>query len=246
MGKGNQLDEALAVAEQAREIAHETGSKEDEACALSLIGSTCLQKHETREALLQLKVALRIYKDLNHAEGMNSVRYKLEKVQEATRVGFAAPVPPPLTYDAPIVSLNAALAPKAYNSIIWAQALHDGIMTQWNVDFCIFIVELSKADRKTPIVVVTRGAYSRHMGEITPSTQTDFSSISLWGVVRTARMEFPMLNFFLLDVATQTLAADICRGTTMLQFLPEVLANSHGVSKVVYELPVVCRVTNVK
>jgi len=219
----NQFEKALAAANEAVALFKQVDMKSQEANALNLIGNIHLMNNAPLDALQPAKAAVRMYRELGDDEGIKASKHTVDRVQELIVRGTQVAPQKSLQDVTGEPNLQQALGSQAYNCIIWARALTDGTMMSWNVDFCNLIVEVQKSPKKIPIIVPTRGVYGRQMGEISPPTITDMSAVSIYGLIRCARMELPNMIISCIDVSCQSLAADMIKGTKFLSDVNEIV-----------------------
>mmetsp|Transcript_138215 Transcript_138215/g.251580 ORF Transcript_138215/g.251580 Transcript_138215/m.251580 type:complete len:319 (-) Transcript_138215:104-1060(-) len=133
-----------------------------------------------------------------------------EALKEATKGKHSTIIPAAGRADHP-----AAVLPKAPQQIVlWGNAMTDGSVTAWGTDFSVLLNAMSQAGARIPILVMTRGSYGRFMGESVAANWNNASSMSMWGLVRTARQEIPNIPMLLVEVPYGTPLAEIPRCLT--------------------------------
>jgi hypothetical protein len=70
---------------------------------------------------------------------------------------------------------------------------------------------MSQAGARIPILVITRGAFGRFVGETMAPKWTDASSMAMWGLLRTARQEIPNIPMLSVDIPYGTPLAHISK-----------------------------------
>jgi hypothetical protein len=118
-----------------------------------------------------------------------------EAIQDAIRTKHNAIIPAAGRADHP-----GAAVPKAPQQIVcWAYGMTDGTVTGWGTDFCVLLNAMSQAGARIPILLITKGAYGRFVGESVASCWNNYSSMAMWGLIRSARQEIPNIPMLLLD-----------------------------------------------
>lgn len=119
-----------------------------------------------------------------------------EAIKDATKSNHFATIPAAGRADHP-----GATVPKAPQQIVvWAAALSDGSVTNWGTDFCVLLNAMSQAGARIPVLVITKGAYGRFVGDIVCSNWNGYSGMAMWGLLRSARQEIPNIPMILVDV----------------------------------------------
>mmetsp|Transcript_124741 Transcript_124741/g.216256 ORF Transcript_124741/g.216256 Transcript_124741/m.216256 type:complete len:332 (-) Transcript_124741:149-1144(-) len=151
-----------------------------------------------------------IFKAAKKPKKATEMKISKEALKEATKGKHSSIIPAAGRADHP-----AAVLPKAPQQIVlWGNAMTDGSVTAWGTDFSVLLNAMSQAGARIPILVMTRGSYGRFMGESVAANWNNASSMSMWGLVRTARQEIPNIPMLLVEVPYGTPLAEIPRCLT--------------------------------
>lgn len=134
---------------------------------------------------------------------------KLSKdaIKDATKTKSSGTVPAAGRADHP-----GATVPKAPQQIVvWGHAMTDGTVTSWGTDFSVLLNAMSQAGARIPILVITKGAYGRFVGDTVAPSWNAASSMAMWGLLRCARQEIPNIPMLLLDIPYGTPTARVGR-----------------------------------
>lgn len=82
---------------------------------------------------------------------------------------------------------------------------------------------------KIPVIVQTRGVFGRLCGDMTYGSMTSVAAVTLWGLIRTARLEMPKVPILTLDFQPTMSIAQITRRISCLErgFTMNCLFNPH-------------------
>jgi len=148
-----------------------------------------------------------IFREPAKVERAQASKLSKDAIKDATKTKHSASIPAAGRADHP-----GATVPKAPQQIVvWAQALSDGTVTSWGTDFCVLLNAMSQAGARIPILVMTKGAYGRFVGDTVASNWNGYSSMAMWGLIRSARQEIPNIPMLMLDVPYGTPTANIGR-----------------------------------
>merc|ERR1719183_1868106 len=151
-----------------------------------------------------------IFKEPAKVERAHDSKLSKEAIKDATKTKHSASIPAAGRADHP-----GATVPKAPQQIVtWAYALSDGTVTSWGTDFCVLLNAMSQAGARIPILVLTKGAYGRFVGDTVASNWNGYSSMAMWGLIRSARQEIPNIPLLMLDYPYGTPTAQL--GRTLL------------------------------
>ena len=70
---------------------------------------------------------------------------------------------------------------------------------------------------KIPVIVQTRGVFGRLCGDMTYGSMTSVAAVTLWGLIRTARLEMPKVPILTLDFQPTMSIAQITRRISCLE-----------------------------
>lgn len=137
-----------------------------------------------------------IFKEPAKVEMAQESKLSKEAIQDATKSKNSATIPAAGRADHP-----GATVPKAPQQIVtWGYALSDGTVTSWGTDFCVLLNAMSQAGARIPILILTKGAYGRFVGDTLACNWNGYSSMAMWGLIRSARQEIPNIPMLLLDL----------------------------------------------
>merc|ERR1719213_1410531 len=68
---------------------------------------------------------------------------------------------------------------------------------------------MNKAQKKVPIIILTRGVYGRQFTGPCAASETCMSGMMLWALVRNCRLEYPKLQIRVIDMSPDICYADI-------------------------------------
>jgi len=98
------------------------------------------------------------------------------------------------------------------HTIIYGMFLADNSPTQACIEVNDLICAMAKGEiAKIPICILTKGVYGRQTGCMAPPSMTNISAATVWGLVRTAKMEVPSVIMQLLDFQEGMTTAEIPR-----------------------------------
>lgn len=147
-----------------------------------------------------------------------SQRVSDEDLEDATSGNKKWPAPPAMLESDPV---GSPLLVNPRNAVIWGRAVADGTPTAWGVDFSLFCTAMVRGNiQGVPILVHTRGVHSRMTGELAPPTIMDMSGITVFGLIRTVRLEMPNLLIAMFDTSVAITPAELPR--CLMPMLPEV------------------------
>jgi len=136
-----------------------------------------------------------IFKEPAKVEKAQESKLSKDAIKDATKSKHSAMIPAAGRADHP-----GATVPKAPQQIVcWAYALSDGTVTSWGTDFCVLLNAMSQAGARIPILVLTKGAYGRFVGDTVAASWNGYSSMAMWGLIRSARQEIPNIPMLMLD-----------------------------------------------
>jgi hypothetical protein len=119
-----------------------------------------------------------------------------EAIKDATKTKCSASIPAGARSDH-----SGASVPKAPQQIVvWGMNLSDNCVTGLGTEFSVLLNAMSQAGARIPILMITKGAYGRFVGETVPAKWTDACSITMFGLMRTARQEIPNIPMLAVDV----------------------------------------------
>lgn len=96
--------------------------------------------------------------------------------------------------------------------VIFGAAMSENCTTQMCLELMDLIGAMAKGDiPKVPVIVQTRGVYGRLCGDITYGSMTSVAAVTLWGLIRTARLEMPKVPILTLDFQPTMTVAQISR-----------------------------------
>lgn len=96
--------------------------------------------------------------------------------------------------------------------VVFSTALSDNSPTQMCLELMDLVGAMAKGDvPKIPIIVQTRGVFGRLCGNMATGTMTDVAGVTLWGLLRTMRVEIPKVPILALDFAPGMTTAQIPR-----------------------------------
>ncbi|CAK9041625.1 unnamed protein product [Durusdinium trenchii] len=96
--------------------------------------------------------------------------------------------------------------------VVFGTALSDNSATQMCLELMDLIGAMAKGDiPKVPVVVQTRGVFGRLCGDMTYGSMTSVAAVTLWGLIRTARLEMPKVPILTLDFQPTMTVAQITR-----------------------------------
>merc|ERR1711972_67112 len=95
--------------------------------------------------------------------------------------------------------------------VVWNNAIKDGAYMYYVLEMIRFLVDLQKHAIESPVIICSMGAFGGQVGQPVPGQQKDINSISVWGMVRTARLEMPRLDIRAVDLPTDADGREIAR-----------------------------------
>lgn len=104
---------------------------------------------------------------------------------------------------------KSAVINMPHNAFIWAKDMSDTAPTCNNSDYLLFCTAMSKSAVNLPILVMSRGAVSRNVGQFVPTTIEQANCWGLYGLIRTSKQELPQIPQILCDIDPQYNAAEI-------------------------------------
>jgi hypothetical protein len=136
-----------------------------------------------------------IFKEPVQAKIAKNSKLSEAAIKDATKFKHSSSIPAAGRADHP-----GSMVPKAPQQIVcWAHALSDGTVTSWGTDFCVLLNAMSQANARIPILILTKGAYGRFVGDTVSANWNACSSLAMWGLIRSARQEIPNIPMLLLD-----------------------------------------------
>merc|ERR1712129_31219 len=100
---------------------------------------------------------------------------------------------------------------QARHCVVWNQPCKGGAPMDYNLELLRLVWDISKSTTQTTVIVCSMGAMGRLLGTHVPGQQTYVNSMSIWGVVRTIRLEMPKLQIFTVDLPTDADGSELAR-----------------------------------
>jgi len=201
-------DAALQLSMQASSLGNGNGDVVMEASALHTASQARMGKGRIGEALLAARKSAELFHAIGDKDGEKTVAIAITKIQDK--------MPPPHRPQNVLLTSNPASAPtnlitQARHCVVWNNPCKEGAYINYNLELLRLIDDISKSTTQTPIVVCSMGAMGRHLGCPVPGQQKDINSMSIWGVVRTVRLEMPRMPIFTVDLPTDADGSELAR-----------------------------------
>jgi len=176
--------------------------------AAALTTQARMGKGRIGEALLAARKSAELFHAIGDKDGEKTVAIAITKIQDK--------MPPPHRPQNVLLTSNPASAPtnlitQARHCVVWNNPCKEGAYINYNLELLRLIDDISKSTTQTPIVVCSMGAMGRHLGCPVPGQQKDINSMSIWGVVRTVRLEMPRMPIFTVDLPTDADGSELAR-----------------------------------
>jgi len=96
--------------------------------------------------------------------------------------------------------------------VVFGTSLSDNSATQMCLEFMDLVGAMAKGEvPKIPVIVQTRGVFGRLCGDMVTGHMTQVAAVTLWGLLRTCRVEMPQVPILSLDFAPGMSTAQIPR-----------------------------------
>jgi hypothetical protein len=128
-----------------------------------------------------------------------------EAIKDATKTKCSGVIPVGARSDHP----GQAVKQAPQQIVVWGYNFSDNCVTGLGTEFSVLLNAMSQAQARIPILVITKGAYGRFVGETVAPKWTDASSMAMWGLIRTARQEIPNIAMLGVDIPYGTPSSEI-------------------------------------
>jgi tetratricopeptide (TPR) repeat protein len=201
-------DSALQLSLQAVCIANGIGDSVLEASALHTASQARVSNGQIGEALLAARKSAELFHSIGDKEGEKVVASAINKIQDK--------MPPPHRPTNVLMTSNPAAGPtnlvtQARHCVVWNQPCKEGAYINYALELIRLIDDVSKSTTMTPLIVCSSGSMGRLLGTPVPGQQKDINSMSVWGVVRTVRLEMPRLPLIACDLPSDADGSEMAR-----------------------------------
>jgi len=216
---------ALPLSMQVVCLANGIGDVVLEASALHTASQARLGMRRVGEALQLARKSAELFHSIGEKEGERVVVQSMSKIQ-----GQMPPAHRPenvISTSSPTV-VPANLMTSARNCIVWTPPTKNGAYVYYSCQLLRLVQEIQNSGTLTPLLVCSMGCMGRFLGTHVPAQHKDVNSMSVYGVIRTVRLEMPKLPIAAVDLPTDADGSEIAR------ILCDAMADSGVRSEVAY------------
>lgn len=204
-----EYDSALQLSMQAAQAATSVGDTVMQASALYTASQARIGKGQTGDALLAARKSAELFHSIGDKEGEKTVASAINKIQDK--------MPPP---HRPTNVLNIPnqmgsptnLMNQVKHCVVWNTPCKEGAYTSYTLELLRLVDDISKSSTpQIPLIICSMGTMGRHLACPVPGQQKDVHSMSVWGVIRTVRLEMPRLPICAVDLPTDADGAEMAR-----------------------------------